>query len=170
MAALPQIFKTADLPDTGGVVKIPDGQYHAVIVESELKPTKDGGGQFLALKIVITEGQYTNTEFIERLNIVNKNQTAVDIAFRTLARISEAVGMTSTPQNSEELHGKKFLVDIGTEKGKPYTGNDGEEKQGSDKSIIKKYHPIPKVGGASSNAAVTTTTTAASTTGKMPWQ
>ena len=146
MVALPQTYKTSDLPDTGGnVVLIPQGDYQAVIVKSELTPTKDNTGQFLALTVVITQGQFANTEFIERLNIINQNAQAVEIAYKTLARISEAVGMTQTPSDSTQLHNKPFIVTVETEAGKPYT-KDGVERMGKDKSIIKKYKALPNVG------------------------
>lgn len=166
MVALPQTYNTADLPDTGGVVLIPDGQYKAIIVQSELKPTKDNTGQFLALKLVITEGQYANTEFIERLNIINKNDKAVEIAYKTLARISEAVGMTQTPSDSSQLHNKPLLIDVKTVKGTTYKDNTGMEREGKDKSEIAKYHPLPNVGfgGGAPAQAVTNAAPAA-----KPW-
>jgi hypothetical protein len=153
MVALPQVYNTADLPDTGGnLVLIPPGDYQAVIVKSEMKPTKDSTGQFLALTVIITQGQFQNTEFIERLNIVNQNAQAVEIAYKTLARISEAVGMAQTPSDSNQLHNKPMIVVVETEVGKPYT-KDGVERQGKDKSVIKKYKPLPAVGVAASFGA-----------------
>lgn len=146
MVMLPQTYNCADLPDTGGVVKIPDGQYKAVIIDSELKTTSNGNGKFLALKIVITDGQFQDTEFTERLNIINPNTIAVEMAFRTLARISEAVGMTQTPQDSATLHNKPLIIVVGTEAGKDWKDNDGIMHTGQDKSVIKKYLPLPQVG------------------------
>ena len=52
MAQLPQQYNTADLPDTK-IVLIPDGQYQAVIVESDFKETSNRQGQYLQLKVVI---------------------------------------------------------------------------------------------------------------------
>lgn len=154
MVALPQTFKTADLPDTGGkTVHIPEGQYQAVIVESTLEDTSNKSGKFLKLKLVITQGQYANTELFERLNVVNPNQQAVEIAYKTLARISEAVGMDTTPSDSNQLHNKPLLITVETEKGTPWKDKDGVERQGKDKSVIKKYHPLPKTGVASGGFA-----------------
>lgn len=146
MVALPAVYKTTDLPDTGGGnVHIPDGQYPAVIVSSEFKTTKDGQGQYLALKTVITSGQYANTEFTERLNLVNKNPQTMEIAYKTLARISEAVGMASTPSDSVQLHNKPFLLEVKTEAGK--VKETDPSAKWPDKSVISKYHPLPGVGG-----------------------
>ena len=173
MALLPATYNCADLPDTGGVVKIPDGQYKAVIIDSELKPTSNGNGQFLALKIVITEGQFQDTEFTERLNIINQNTKAVEIAFKTLARISEAVGMSQTPQDSATLHNKPLIIVVGTEAGKDWKDNDGVMHTGQDKSVIKKYLPLPKVGISGqpsfSNAAAAPVS-ASSGTATPPWK
>lgn len=149
MVALPKTFNTADLPDTAGITLIPEGPYKAVIVFSEMKNTSSGTGQYLELKFVITEGPYMNTEMYERLNIVNQNQAAVEIAYKTLARISEALGMSQTPSDSMQLHNKPLMIDVKTEKGKEYTDKDGVKKEGKDKSIIAKYHAIPGVGVAS---------------------
>src|SRR5688572_2017045 len=132
MVALPvPVQNTADLPDTGGAMPhITPGQYPAVIVESEMKPTSAGTGQFLALKVVITQGQFQGTEFTERLNIINQSADAVQIAIKTLARIAEAVGMTQTPSDSVQLHNKPFFIEVATEAGKEYTDNNGQKKMG----------------------------------------
>ena len=167
MVALPHVFKTADLPDSGGgIVHIPDGKYQAVIVESELKPTSKNDGQFLLLKLVITQGPQANTELFERLNIINPNNTAVEIAFKTLARISEAVGMDSTPSDSKELHNKPLIIDVGTEAGKPWKDKEGVEREGKDKSIIKKYLPVGS-GVVGVTGAAQASAPAAN---KLPWQ
>lgn len=166
MVALPKTFNTADLPDTAGITLIPEGPYKAVIVESSMKNTSSGTGQYLELKFVITEGQYMNTEMYERLNIVNQNQTAVEIAYKTLARISEALGMSQTPSDSNQLHNKPLIIDVKIEKGKEYTDKDGVKKDGKDKSIISKYHAIPGVGVASTPAF---TPNSAQAPGVAPW-
>jgi hypothetical protein len=170
MVALPQSYDTASLPDTGGALPlIEPGQYQAVIVKSEFKETSKKTGSYLELTNVITQGQHKGTEFIERLNIVNQNPQAVEIAYKTLARISEAVGMTRTPNDSNELHNKPFIMEIGTEAGTEYTDNQGAKKMGKDKSIIKKYLPLPGAGFAGSHSGAAspspfTTQPAANTT------
>jgi len=111
MVALPNVYNTADLPDSGGGLPlIPAGKYTAIIVDSELKETSSRNGHLLALKLVITQGDYRDTEFTERLNIINPNETAVKIAYQTLARISEAVGMNQTPSDSTQLHNKPLVI------------------------------------------------------------
>ena len=43
---------------TKALEPIPAGKYQAVIIESEMKPTKAGTGQYLELKFQILEGEY----------------------------------------------------------------------------------------------------------------
>jgi len=148
MAVLPQTYNTADLPDGGaGMPLIPPGQYQAVILNSEMVATRSGAGQMLVLDVTITQGQYANTEFKERLNIINSNPVAVEIAYKTLARVSEALGMVQTPADSTQLHNKPLMIEIATEAGEPYVDNAGVQKQGKDKSIISKWLALP-AGGA----------------------
>lgn len=148
MVALPQTYNVDERDERGGgsMPLIPPGQYQAVIVGSELKDTSAKTGKFLALTVVITQGPHANTEFIERLNIINPNDVAVKIAYDTLAEISKATGMTQTPADSNELHNKPMMIEVVTEPGNEYTDNQGLKQMGKDKSVIKKYLPLPAAG------------------------
>lgn len=146
MVALPEVKKVADCDTGGGGVLIPDGQYKALIVKSEMVQTKDKKGQFLALTVLITAGDHKGTELTERLNLVNKNPKAVEIAYGTLAKISKALGRTETPADSTELHNKPLMIDVKSKKGQPWTNDDGVEQEGTEQSEIKKYHAVPTAG------------------------
>lgn len=146
MVALPQQVNTADYPDSGSSVLIPEGDYQAVILDSEMVENKAKTGHYLALKIVITQGQYAETEFTERLNLINPNQDAVRIAYQTLARISEAFGMTQTPADSSELHNKPLVISIKNKVGKDWEDNEGKTVKGTEQSEIKKYKAVPAGG------------------------
>jgi hypothetical protein len=78
---------------------LPAGEYDAIIVESEMKPTKDGTGKYLQLKLQILNGKFQNRTLFDRLNLVNKNDTAVQIAKGTLSAICRAVNVL-TPNDS----------------------------------------------------------------------
>jgi hypothetical protein len=94
---------------------LPVGDYEACIANSEMKPTKDGQGQYLNLEIQIVGGQYQNRKLFEKLNLVNKNETAVTIAKGTLSAICRAVGVL-TPNDSTDLHNKTFRIAVGVRK------------------------------------------------------
>lgn len=146
MVALPEQKDVSDL-NIGGSPQplLPPGDYKAVAVESEFKDTSSGNGKFLQIKFVITDGQYANTEFFERLNLINPNQQAVDIAYNTLGKISNALGFAKTPADSTEIHNKPLLISLKTEEGKPWKDKDGNEREGKDKSVIGGYKPVGAV-------------------------
>lgn len=136
MAVLPARFNVADVPESEFEL-IPPGVYKAMITESEMKATKDGQGAFLELKIQLEDGRSLK----ERLNIQNKNETAVTIAYQTLAKICKACNKTSIA-DTNELHNIRFMIEVAVEKGKPYKDKEGVEKQGYDQNTIKKYMSV----------------------------
>ena len=91
---------------------VPTGEYTVMITESDLKPTKSGDGQYLQLVYEILDGDYKNRKIWDRLNIVNKNSTATEIAQRSLSAICHSVGVLH-PKDSAELHNKPFVVKVG---------------------------------------------------------
>ncbi|NUQ67248.1 MAG: DUF669 domain-containing protein [Phycisphaerales bacterium] len=52
---------------------IPAGKYIAVITESEMKPTKAGGGKYLQLTFQIIDGERKGRLVWARLNLENKD-------------------------------------------------------------------------------------------------
>lgn len=149
MVTLPQTFNTADVPEDEFEL-IQPGTYDAMITDSEMKATNNKEGAYIQLKVELTNGRI----LFERLNIQNKNEKAVDIAYRTLGKICEAIGKTSI-KDTTELHNKRFQVVVAVEAGKPYM-KDGEQKEGRDQNVIKKYLPIGNkeaAGGAVSASA-----------------
>lgn len=90
---------------------IPAGWYECMIVDSEMKTTKNGTGQYLQLRLDVTEGQYANRVLFERLNLDNPNTTAVEIAQRTLSAICHATGVLQ-PRDSSDLHNIPLRVKV----------------------------------------------------------
>src|SRR3954454_17718498 len=71
---------------------IPAGKYHVQIVNSEMRATLSGNGQYLWLELSIMDGPCADRRLFERLNLVNPNEKAVDIAQRRLGDICRAIG------------------------------------------------------------------------------
>lgn len=109
---------------------IPAGWYNGRIDASEMKPTKDGQGQYLELRIRIIDGQHANRVIFDRLNLKNKNPIAEELAAKTLSQICHAIGVLQV-QQSEQLHNIpfKFRVKIDSREGydpsNAITGYDG---------------------------------------------
>jgi hypothetical protein len=87
------------------------GRYRVQIIASEMRTTKDGQGKYLRLELEVLEGEHCGRKLFDRLNLVNANQTTVEIAKRTLSSICHAVGKSKI-EDSEELHFIPLSVDV----------------------------------------------------------
>lgn len=114
-------FNANDVEPAGDFSPIPDGDYVACIVDSKMKGTKNGDGQFLELQLQVVEGEYQGRFIWDRLNLDNPNEKAVSIARGTLSAICRAVGKM-TPDDSNELHAIPMLVKVTRET----WGDDGQ--------------------------------------------
>ena len=102
-------FNATEVEPTGNFEPIPAGKYQAAITESEMKPTKNGGGSYLQFTFTITEGEYKNRVLWARLNLNNPNATTVKIAMSELSAICHAVGVMQ-PRDSVELHNLPLVI------------------------------------------------------------
>ena len=103
MAMLPNVFNSEGKEKMGFSV-LPAGWYEAEIVKSEVKDTKAGTGKYLMLQFkIINHDEYNGRFIFTNLNLVNPNQTAVQIAEKELATICDACG-TNVIEDSAELH------------------------------------------------------------------
>jgi hypothetical protein len=103
MARFDTSFDATSVEPTTAQELLPAGKYRAQIVESEMRVTKNGMGQFLWLMLDLLEGEYKGRKIFDQLNLVNPNPTTVEIAQRTLSAICHATGKMHV-SDSEELH------------------------------------------------------------------
>lgn len=145
-------FNADDHEPLGSFEPLPLGEYTVIISASEMKDTKNKEGKYLQLVYdVVDDSEYKGRKIFDRLNLENKNVTAKEIAQRALSTICRAVGVMH-PRDSEELHGKPFVVKVGIR-----PGNDEYQPT----NIVKEY----KACGASTEQAAPQTTTS-----KKPWE
>jgi hypothetical protein len=111
MASFGQTFDASSVEPSAGYDVLPPGKYLGQIVASEMRPTRDGSGQYLFLEVDILEGPYAGRKLFDRLNLVNGNPDAVQIAQRTLSSICRAVGKMQV-SNSEQLHLLPMILDV----------------------------------------------------------
>ncbi len=111
MARLGQTFDATSVEPTKTYEVLPPGRYTAQIVASEMRPTRDGQGQYLWLELDLLEGEQQGRKLFDRLNLVNANPQTVEIAQRTLSAICHATGRLQV-QDSEELHLAPMLLDV----------------------------------------------------------
>jgi len=103
MARLNDAFDATGIDPAAAYEILPAGKYRAQIVESEMRLTRNGMGQYLWLMLDILEGAYQGRKVFDQLNLVNSNPTTVEIAQRTLSAICHATGKMQV-NDSEELH------------------------------------------------------------------
>ena len=111
MAVFAQTFDAANVDPNVGFELYPAGKYLVQIIASEMRPTKDGRGQYLFLELDILEGQFAGRKLFDRLNLVNDNPDTVDIATRTLSSICRATGQMQV-KDSEQLHLIPLIADV----------------------------------------------------------
>ena len=102
-------FNASEIAPSAGFTPIPAGKYVAVINDSEMKPTKSGGGHYLQFEFEIIEGDYAGRKLWARLNLDNPNPDAVHIARADLSAICHAVNIL-TPTDSVELHNLPLVI------------------------------------------------------------
>jgi len=131
---------------------IPNGEYRAIIIESEECTTKRGDGSYIKLTFQITEGNQENRLIWVNLNMDNPNPKAVEIAGQELSNICMAAGIREIGDSSE-LHDIPLIIKVGVQK-----GNNGYD----DQNRVKAYKKI----GPSQTPA----TAAPSPAGDQPWK
>ena len=109
MASFGTTFDATGIDPMKPLEVLPPGKYPAQIVNSEMRLTRDGMGQYLHLEIDVLDGPYRGRKLFDRLNLVNANTQTVEIAQRTLSVICHATGRLQV-QDSEELHLIPFLA------------------------------------------------------------
>lgn len=102
-------FNVSTVDITNRFEALPAGDYVVMITASQEKPTKAGTGKYLELTLEIQSGPMQGRKLWDRLNLVNQNSKAVEIAQRNLAQICHAVGVMA-PKKSDDLHYKPLVV------------------------------------------------------------
>ncbi|WP_086620115.1 DUF669 domain-containing protein [Erythrobacter tepidarius] len=112
MARFDTAFGATGVEPTTTYEILPAGKYCAQIVESEMRVTRNGMGQYLWLMLDILEGPHKGRKIFDQLNLVNANPTTVEIAQRTLSAICHATGKLQV-SDSEELHLIPMTIQVG---------------------------------------------------------
>jgi hypothetical protein len=95
---------------------LPRGSYNAIIIDSDIKSTKAGTGEYIVIQVV--DGINAGRRLWERLNVSNQNKTAEDIAKAALAELCSAVGVTKLT-DTEQLHDRPFQVHVDIDRKDP---------------------------------------------------
>ena len=108
-------FDASTVEPSAGKDPLPAGKYVATISASEMKPTKNGTGQYLEIEYQIIDGEHKGRKLWSRHNLQHPNAQAVQIARGELSAICRAVGVM-TPKDSAELHGLPLTITVKLQK------------------------------------------------------
>jgi len=151
-------FDASQVDPSVALDPLPAGKYLAVVSESELKPTKTGGGKYLQLTFQVIDGEYKGRLVWARLNLENKSEMTVKIARGELSAICRAVGVMQ-PKDSVELHNIPLEISVGLKK---------RDDNGEFTNVIKGYGK--KGGGGAAGARVPAGVGPGSLGGTPPWK
>ena len=115
MAQLNQHFDASAVEPAAPFELLPPGRYSVQIVQSEMRATRAGNGQYLWLEMDVIEGPHQGRKIWDQLNLVNPNQQTVEIAQRTLSAICHAVAVM-TLRDSHELHDIPMTITVALRK------------------------------------------------------
>jgi len=131
MAILKDSFRTDEAEDLS-FEPIPAGNYEAQIIDSDLRVTSSGTGEYIALTWEILSDEYAGRRVFSNLNIVNPNEKAVQIAKSQLKQICTAAGIDEL-QDTQELHGIPMRLALKVRP--PQNGYDAQ-------NVVNKVYPI----------------------------
>lgn len=168
MANLGGQFLGRNVAPDEGRDPIPAGEYLAMIVDSDMKSTKDGRGQYLELVHQIVDGPFKGRKVWARLNLVNANQQTATIAQAQLSAITHALGLQDTPiSDSQQLHNRPLVIRVTFEKA------DGQ-KRTSDSNDVKGWKSpsataAPAAGVGTGTTGMPPPPAPAPAAGPAPW-
>lgn len=119
MAFLEHTINLEDLPEsnnTGEFQPLPAGWYSATINKAELKSTKDGTGQYIAIRYDITGPTHQGRVVFGNVNIRNKSEKAEEIGRAQLGDIMRAIGLKQVSDTDQLIGGSlQIKLDIKTD-------------------------------------------------------
>lgn len=111
MAFLGQTFDADELPQGNTYEPLPAGWYTATITAAELKPTKDGSGQYIKVRYDITGPTHQGRVVFGNLNIKNASAKAEEIGRQQLGELMRAIGL-SRVTDTDQLIGGSLLIKL----------------------------------------------------------
>ena len=112
MAFIGQTFDVNDLPQGSSIsTPVPEGNYNASITQAELKPTADGTGQYIKMRLDITGPTHQGRVVFSNLNIKNASAKAEEIGRQQLGDVMRAIGLTKVT-DTDQLIGASLNIKL----------------------------------------------------------
>lgn len=142
MTLLNTTFTASELPQSDNNFEpLPAGWYQAAIKGAEVKDTKAGTGQYIAVQYDILGPTHQGRVVFGNINIRNPNPKAEEIGHQQLGEIMRAIGLASL-QDSDQLIGGNLSIKLSVRKSEEY----------GDSNDVKGFKAME--GGAPVNAGM----------------
>lgn len=140
MASLSQSYDVSDLPKgTGDFQPLPPGWYSATITGAEIKSTKAGNGEYIAVKYSITGPTHQGRIIFSNLNIKNPNPKAEEIGRQQLGDVMRSIGLARV-DDTDQLIGGSLVLKVEVREDEKYGA--GNEVKGF-KAVAGGSMPLP---------------------------
>jgi hypothetical protein len=150
MAFLDQTFEADAMPvSEKSYEPLPAGWYTASITAAELKNTKAGTGQYIAIRYDIIGPTHQGRIVFGNLNIRNPNPKAEEIGRQQLGEVMRAIGIAKV-QDTDELIGGQLSIKVDIRSSEQY--GDQNEVKGF-KAIAGSTPPAPVTKAAATGKA-----------------
>lgn len=163
MAFLNETYDVNELPQgNSNYDPLPPGWYHANITGAELKSTKAGNGQYIAVRYDITGPTHQGRVVFGNLNIKNPNPKAEEIGRQQLGEIMRAIDLAKVTDTDQLIGGSlQIKLEIRTQEG--YAPNNNV------KGFKATSGSVPTPATASAPAQAAAAAPAASGKAAPPW-
>jgi hypothetical protein len=145
MAFLSQSFDVSELPQASKDYSVlPAGWYSATISGAEVKETKAGTGEYIAIKYSITGPTHQGRVIFGNLNIRNPNPKAEEIGRQQLGDIMRAIGLARVT-DTDQLIGGNLVIKLDVKNDEKY--GDRNEVKGF-KAVVGAISGLPTAAPA----------------------
>lgn len=162
MASLGQVFDVNDMPTGSTFEVLPEGWYQAAAGSAELKLTKAGDGQYIAVKWTIEGPSYQGRVVFGNITVRNPSSRAEDIGREQMGQLMRSAGMLRL-MDTDQIVGIRCEIKLKVREDK--SGQYGPQNDVVAFRAIEGA-TLPKPSVASTASAMPKPATVA---GKPPW-
>lgn len=117
---------TTDNNASGDFSPLPDGWYDVRIASAEVRQTKAGNGQYIAVRYDVDGPTHAGRVVFGNLNVRNQNPKAEEIGRQQLGDIARALGIPAV-SDTDQIVGGSLSIKLTTRKSEEY-GDKNEVK------------------------------------------
>ena len=162
MAFLNETFEADNLPQGNSYEALPAGWYNVNVTGAELKNTKAGNGQYIAVRYDITGPTHQGRVVFGNLNIKNASAKAEEIGRQQLGELMRAIGLARVT-DTDQLIGWSLQIKLEIRQ------QEGYEPSNDVKGYKSLNGSVPAASAASATAQAAAAAPAASGKAAPPW-